>query len=114
MDAADNKKKKTLHTVDYVTWGFIKCGEAQKVIKNARQVTQQSEVTSEADTSESHFTNNENLLYNIVDDCAKILLSERSDVPDNNSIEMRKTSSKCKCKQSTKQAKRVLLKEKKS
>ena len=40
IDVANNEEEKTLHTVGYVTQGFIKCGEAQKAIKNACQITQ--------------------------------------------------------------------------
>ena len=39
MDAANNKEEKTIHTVGYVTWGFIKREEAQKAIENACQTT---------------------------------------------------------------------------
>ena len=94
----------------YVTRGFIKRGKAQKAIGNARQATQRSEITSEANISESHLTDNENLPYDTVDDCAEISLSERSDVPNSNSIETRKTFFKRKRKESTKQARRVLPK----
>ena len=40
MDTADNKKEKTLYTMSYVTRSFIKRGEAQKAIENARQTIQ--------------------------------------------------------------------------
>ena len=110
IDAANNKEEKTLHTMGYVTWGFIKHGEAQKVIKNARQATQQSEITNEVDILESHLTDNESLPYDTVNDYAEISLLEKSDMPNNNPIKIKKTSSKCKRKKSTKQAKRVLPK----
>ena len=110
IDAADNKEEKILHTMDYMTRGFIKHGKAQKIIENACQAIQQSEVTSEANTSESHFTDNESLLYDTADNCIEISSSERSNMPNNNLIETRKTSSKHKHKESTKQIKRILPK----
>ena len=114
IDAANNKEERTLHTVGYVTRGSTKRREAQKAIENARQVTQQSEITSEANILKSHFTDNESLLYDIVDDCTEILLLEGSNVPDNDPIKTRKTFSKCKRKESTKQAKRALPKKRKN
>ena len=114
MDAVNNKEEKTLHTMNYVTQTFIKHGKVQKTIENTCQVTQQSEVTSEADNKlESHFTDNESLPYNTVDDCVKTSFMERSNVPDSDLIETRKTSSKRKRKESTKQAKRVPKREEK-
>ena len=113
MDAADEKAERTLYIVGYVIWGFIKCGEAQKAIENARQATQQSKVISEAKTLESHLTDNKNLPYDIVDDYAEISSLEKSNVPNSNPIKTRKTFFKCKCKESTKQAKRVFPKGKK-
>ena len=114
MDAANNKEEKTLHTISYVTWGSIKREEAQKTIENAQQVIQQSEITSKADNKlESHFTDNESLPYNTVDDCAETLSTEGSDMPNSNFIETRKTSFKHKRKESTKQAKKILLRGKK-
>ena len=62
---------------------------------------------------ESYFTNNKNLLYDIVDDYAEILSLEKSNVPNSNPIKTRKTFFKRKCKESTKQAKRVFPKKKK-
>ena len=102
MDIANNEQKKILHTVGYMTWGSIKRREAQKAIENARQATQQSEVTSEADTLKSHLTDNENLPYNIVDDRAEISSLEESNVPNSNPIETKKTFSKRKYKELTK------------
>ena len=113
IDAANNKEERTLHIVDYVTWGSIKHGETQKAIENTHQATQQSEVTSEANMPESYLTDNESLLYNTVDDRVEILLSEKSDMPDSDPIKIRKTFSKRKRKESTKQAKKVLPKGKK-
>ena len=113
IDAADDEEEKPLHIVGYVTRDSIKCEEAQKAIKNARQTTQQSKVISKANTSESHFTNNESLLYDTVDDYVEISSSEENNVPNSNPIKTRKTFSKCKCKKSTMQAKRVLSKRKK-
>ena len=110
MDAADDEEEKLLHIVGYVTRGFIKCEEAQKAIKNVRQATQQFKVISEANTSESYFTDNESLLYDTVDDYVEISSSEENNVSNSNLIKMRKTSSKCKCKKSAMQAKKVLLK----
>ena len=55
INAANDKEEKMLHTMGYVTWGSIKHKEAQKVIGNACQAFQQSEVTSEAnDKLENH------------------------------------------------------------
>ena len=97
--------------MSYVTWGSIKHEETQKTIENTCQAIQRSEVTSKANNkSESHFTDNENLSYNIVDDCVKILSIEKSDVPDSNPIKTKKTFSKRKRKESTKQAKKILSK----
>ena len=76
MDATNDEKERTLHTMSYVTRGFIKREEAQKVIENARQAIQQSEITSEANTLKNYLTDNESLPYDIVDDCTEILLSE--------------------------------------
>ena len=94
----------------YVTRSSIKRGEAQRAIENAHQTTQQSEVTSEADILESHLTDNKSLPYDTVDDCAEILSLEESNMPDSNPIKTRKTFSKRKHKESTKQVKRVLSK----
>ena len=114
MDAVDNKEKKTLHIVDYVTQNFIKHGKTQKTIENARQTTQQSEIINEADNKlENYFTNNKSLLYDTVDDYAEISSTEKSNMPNSNFIKIRKTSFKRKRKESTKQAKRVLPREKK-
>ena len=114
MNAVDNNKEETLHTMGYMTWSCIKREKAQKAIENACQATQQSEVTSEANNkSESHLTDNESLPYNTVDDRMETLSIEGSNVPNSNLIEMRKTFSKHKHKESTKQAKKVLLREKK-
>ena len=113
IDAADDEEEKPLHIVGYVTRSSIKCEGAQKAIKNAHQTTQQSKVISEANISESQFINNESLLYDTVDDYVEISSSEENNVPNSNPIKMRKTSSKCKCKKSAKQAKRVLPKRRK-
>ena len=114
MDAANNKEEKTLHTVGYVTWGSIKCKEAQKMIENARQATQQSKVISKANNkSKSYLTDNESLLYNTVDDRIETSFTEGSNVLNSNLIKTRKAFSKRKRKKSTKQAKRVLPKKRK-
>ena len=114
MDAANNKEDRILHIMGYVTRGSIKRKEAQKMIENVRQATQQSEVTSEANNElESHLTDNKSLSYNIVDDCAETLSTEESNVPNSNPIKTKKTFSKRKRNESTKQAKKVLPKRKK-
>ena len=114
MDAAKDKKKKTLHTMGYVTQDFIKYEEAQKTIENARQTTQWSEVTSKTNNElKSHLTDNKSLPYNTVDDRAETLSMEESNMPNSNLIEMRKISSKRKHKKSTMQAKKVLPRGKK-
>ena len=59
---------------------------------------------------ESHLTDNKSLPYDTMNDYVEISLLEKSNVPNSNPIEIRKTSSKCKRKESTKQAKRVLPK----
>ena len=59
------------------------------------------------------FTDNESLLYNTIDDCVETSSVERSDVPNSNPIKIKKTSSKRKHKESTKQTKRVLPKKRK-
>ena len=110
IDAANKEAEKIIYIMGYVTWGSIKYGKTQKAIENVHQAIQQSEITSEADTSESHFTDNKSLLYDTVDDCAKISSLEGSDVSDSNPIKMRRTFSKHKHKESTNQAKRVLSK----
>ena len=113
IDPIDNEEKKTLHTIGYMTRDSIKYEKAQKAIENACQATQRSEVTSETNTLESHLTDNKSLLYDTVDDRVEILLSERSNVPDSDPIETRRTFSKHKRKESTKQVKKVLLKRRK-
>ena len=114
MDTANDKEDKTLHTIDYVTQGFIKHGEAQKMIENAHQATQQSKVISEVDNKlESHLTDNESLPYNTINNRAETLSIERNNMPNSNPIKTRKTFSKHKRKKSTKQAKKVLLRGKK-
>ena len=96
-----------------MTWGFIKYGEAQKTIENIYKVTQQSEITSEANNeSESHFTDNESISYNTVDGRKETSFVEKNNVPNSNPIKTRRTFSKCKRKKSIKQAKKVLPREK--
>ena len=113
-DAANNKNKKTLYTVGYMTQGLIKCGETQKTIENTYQATQQPEVTSEANNKlESHFTNNESLPYDTIDDRTETSSAKGSNMPNSNPIKTRKISSKRKRKKSIKQAKKVLLRGKK-